>query len=314
MKKDTYKEEEALSSILNEVRISDSFFVKSECFSPWGFENKASNEAIFHFVIKGEVEIKSFNGELIKLEEGDLILAPHGEGHYLQSNEGVNMQKFEDIILDKTTSKTPLLRLGENGDKSVLLCGGMKFSPSWHPLFKSLPTFVCLKRKDQVCTQWLDTLIKLMSMEVELDFPGSQAIITRLCESLVIESIRKHMMKDECNNDFSFALQDRYIGQAIVMMHKEPQKIWTVESLARQLDMSRTSFAKKFSSKVGSTPIQYLSFLRMNLAADSLKNGLNSIAQIAQDVGYESVVSFSRAFKKFWGESPGKFKLISQKK
>lgn len=303
----------ALSSILNEIRISDSFYAKSELHGEWGFENPASDDAIFHYVVEGEFELKTFEGEIYNFAKGDLVLATHGKGHFLQSADGVEIQKLEDIDFKKSEHNILEFKKDGSGEKTTLICGGMRLNPSWHPLFKALPTFIYLKRDEQVCTAWVDKLIELMSIEVELNQAGSHTVITRLCEVLVIEAIRKWIAKKDENLGWGVALQDKNIGNALVKMHNKPEIGWTVEQLARESSMSRTSFSDHFSKKVGSSPIQYLNFLRMNLAADDLKKGIKTISEIASGVGYDSVVSFSRAFKKFWGKPPGEYRVIPNK-
>lgn len=300
----------ALSAILNEVRISDSFYAKSEFYGDWGFENPASQGTIFHYVMQGEFELKTYGGEKYKFSQGDLVLTVDGKGHYLQSKEGVEIKQLEDITFDKKDENILTSTCGVGENKTILICGGMKLNPSWHPLFKALPTFIYLKRDEQVCTAWIDKLIELMNLEVTLNQSGSEAIITRLCEVLVIETIRKWLDKEYNKNGWGLAIQDKNIGNALVKMHQKPELSWTVEELARESSMSRTSFADHFSKKVGSTPIQYLNFLRMNIAADDLKKGIKTISEIASSVGYESAVSFNRAFKRFWGKPPGEFRLI----
>lgn len=296
--------ESALSTILKEIRINDSFYVKSELYGEWGFEDPAKSKTVFHYVVEGEFLLRTLDNKIYKFTKGDLVLTVHGQGHYIQSDENVKIKKIEDV---KTTFLEASLAKGK---KTVIICGGMNLEPSWHPFFKALPSFIYSKREEQICTKWLDNLIELMNIEVELNQAGNEAIITRLCEVLVIETIRKWLSKKDESLGLNLALQDKNIGNALVKMHKEPNINWTIEQLAKESNMSRTSFYEHFSMKIGSSPIQYLTFLRMNMAADDLKKGIKTISQIAEDIGYDSAISFNRAFKKFWGNPPGKFKLI----
>ena len=55
---------------------------------------------------------------------------------------------------------------------------------------------------------------------------------------------------------------------------------------------------------VGQPPMQYLTNWRMQLAANLLLTGLDSIAEIAETIGYESEAAFSRAFKRAVGMPP----------
>ena len=76
------------------------------------------------------------------------------------------------------------------------------------------------------------------------------------------------------------------------------------EQLAREVGLSRSSFAERFMHFVGQPPMHYLTHWRMQMAAGLLSSGAASVATIAEDVGYESEAAFSRAFKKLVGAPP----------
>jgi AraC-like DNA-binding protein len=100
-------------------------------------------------------------------------------------------------------------------------------------------------------------------------------------------------------------LRDPQIGRALSMLHARPTEAWTAEGLALEIGMSRSSFADRFSSVVGQPPMQYLALWRMHIAAQSLREGHRSVAQVGASIGYDSEAAFSRAFKRQFGESPG---------
>ncbi len=51
--------------------------------------------------------------------------------------------------------------------------------------------------------------------------------------------------------------------------------------------------------------MRYLAMWRMQVAAQRLREGHRSVAQVAFDVGYESEAAFNRAFKREFGTGPG---------
>jgi AraC-like DNA-binding protein len=83
-----------------------------------------------------------------------------------------------------------------------------------------------------------------------------------------------------------------------------PRGDWTTEDLADQVHLSRSAFADRFTSLLGQPPMRYLTVWRMQLAAQRLREGRLSIAQIAYDCGYESEATFTRAFKREFGAPP----------
>ena len=91
-------------------------------------------------------------------------------------------------------------------------------------------------------------------------------------------------------------------------MHADPARRWTADDLAREAGSSRTVLAERFNALLGRPPIDYVTSWRIQLAADRLRNGSDSIAGIAADVGYESEAAFNRAFKRVTGMTPGRWR------
>src|SRR5262249_57818387 len=91
---------------------------------------------------------------------------------------------------------------------------------------------------------------------------------------------------------------------ALTRLHAQAAHPWTLEELAREVGLSRSSLADRFLHLVGHPPMQYLAQWRMQVAAGLLTNGGTSLAEIAAQVGYASEAAFSRAFKKIVGEPP----------
>jgi AraC-like DNA-binding protein len=82
-----------------------------------------------------------------------------------------------------------------------------------------------------------------------------------------------------------------------------------VEALASLAGMSRSKFSEHFSRLLGLSPARYLLQWRMRLAASWLRSNVMTVSQAAVELGYESEASFSRAFKRFMGRSPGSLRL-----
>ncbi|WP_129955370.1 helix-turn-helix transcriptional regulator [Rahnella sp. PD4] len=90
-------------------------------------------------------------------------------------------------------------------------------------------------------------------------------------------------------------------------MHEAPDAKWTLQKLAGQAAMSRTTFALRFKEFVGLSPMDYLTRWRMTLAADRLRHSRDSVAEIGRAVGYESEKSFSTAFKRVMNCPPRQY-------
>jgi AraC-like DNA-binding protein len=104
------------------------------------------------------------------------------------------------------------------------------------------------------------------------------------------------------------ALREPFVGRALTALHRSPARAWTLELLAHEVGLSRSALVERFTEFVGHPPMQYLSNWRMQLAANHLLAGTDSVAEIADRVGYESDAAFSRAFKKAVGKAPSEWR------
>ena len=145
-----------------------------------------------------------------------------------------------------------------------------------------------------------------MAAEAKALRPGGETVITRLADIMVIQAIRSWIEEDPTAQiGWLGALQDKHIGNAILAIQKEPERPWSVATLAQEVAMSRSAFAARFKELVEESPMQYVTRWRMNVALTWLKEGDVSLSELAERLGYQSEAAFSRAFKRAMGISPG---------
>jgi AraC-like DNA-binding protein len=104
------------------------------------------------------------------------------------------------------------------------------------------------------------------------------------------------------------ALADPAVGAVLARMHEDPARPWTVATLAAEAGLSRAAFARRFSVLLGEPPIAYLTRWRMTRAQTMLRAGNAPLSAVAREVGYESPFAFAKAFKRFTGQSPGRYR------
>ncbi len=131
-------------------------------------------------------------------------------------------------------------------------------------------------------------------------------MLARLSELLFVEILRGYLeaLPEDAPGWLS-GLRDRHVGAALRLIHGRPHEPWTLESLAREVGLSRSVFAERFTHYVHMAPMHYLGRWRLQLAARLLERPGINIARVAQEVGYESEAAFNRAFKKLTGHPPG---------
>jgi transcriptional regulator GlxA family with amidase domain len=131
-------------------------------------------------------------------------------------------------------------------------------------------------------------------------------MLAKLAELMFVEALRGHL--DELPpgaRSWIAGLRDPQVGAALRLMHGHPAAPWTLDRLAREVAMSRSSFADRFTAYVGQPPMQYLARWRLQLAARMLTASAVGVGQAASAVGYRSEAAFSRAFKREVGDAPG---------
>jgi AraC-like DNA-binding protein len=150
--------------------------------------------------------------------------------------------------------------------------------------------------------------IERMRQELRNPQPGGTLLLRQLALMMLVQALRLHLADGPSGAvGWLFALSDKRLSAALTAMHAAPARRWSLASLAQAAGMSRTSFAVQFKATVGESPIDYLTRWRMLRAGDRLENSNDSIADIAQSLGYSSGAAFSSAFKRVMGCSPRQY-------
>jgi AraC-like DNA-binding protein len=188
-----------------------------------------------------------------------------------------------------------------------MVCGVVRFEePAAQQLIKLLPKLIRVEASNSPEMEWIQTTLRLMGAEARDVRPGGETVTTRLADILVIQAIRSWIAQDPAaQTGWLGALQDKQIGPAISLIHRDPGRQWTLASLADEVAMSRSAFAARFTELVGEPAMQYVTRWRMNVALTRLKEEDARLGELAGTLGYQSEAAFSRAFKRFIGVSPG---------
>jgi AraC-like DNA-binding protein len=169
-----------------------------------------------------------------------------------------------------------------------------------------LPSVIAVDAWSSPEVEWIQSTLRLMAIEARERRPGGETVITRLADILVIQAIRSWIASDPvAQTGWLGALQDKQIGHAIALVHREPARPWTIESLAIEVAMSRSALAARFTELVGEPAMHYVARWRMHVDLTWLKEEDTAVSEMASRLGYESEAAFSRAFKRFLGFSPG---------
>jgi AraC-like DNA-binding protein len=297
-----------LGEALHFLRMSGVMYCRSEFTAPWALALPAFEDCLmFHAVTSGRCRLEVEGCDDHVLQPGDFALVTHGAGHRLASESGVPAAKLFDLPREQVSDRYEILRHGGGGAPTTVICGAVRFDhPAAHRLIQLLPKVIGVEAWSPPESEWIQSGLRLMAVEARELRPGGETVITRVADILVIQAIRAWIARDPAaQTGWLGALQDKQIGRAIALIHRDPARAWTVASLADEAAMSRSAFAARFTELVGEPAMHYVARWRMHVALTWLKEGDSPLSEMASRLGYESEAAFSRAFKRFLGVPPG---------
>jgi AraC-like DNA-binding protein len=308
---DPWAPTDPLGEALHFLRMDGAFYCRSELTAPWGMTMMPMPGYIwFHAIPSGRFWLEAGGDEPTLLQAGDLGLVPHGEGHVLRSEPGVDAPGVLDLEREQISDRYEILRHGGGGAPTTLVCGAVRFDhPAARNLVEILPPVLHVEASSSPELEWMQSTLRLMGAEAKELRPGGEAIITRLGDILVVQAIRSWIETDPASQSgWLGALRDRQIGRALSLIHRDPARDWTVAALADELAMSRSAFAARFTELVDEPAMQYVTRWRMQVAVSALREEGATVAELAGRLGYRSEAAFARAFKRVIGLPPGAIK------
>jgi AraC-like DNA-binding protein len=307
---------DALSGVLDAVRLTGAIFFDIRASEPWVAETPPGEAIVgamfpgsehmvsYHVITHGQCWAAVPGEEPMLLAAGDVIVLPHGHTHVLASAPGLRRSPDMSLYRWPADGQLPIsISVGESENEAArFVCGflGCDTRP-YNPLLAALPRVIRIS--DQAGS--LAAYVELALAESKEGRLGGGSVLNRLSELMFIEVIRRYLETIPADRaDWLAGLRDPFVGRALTALHRSPERDWTLESLAREAALSRSALAERFTRYVGMPPMQYLTNWRMQLAAKHLLTGVESVAAIANRIGYDSEAAFSRAFKKLVGAPP----------
>jgi AraC-like DNA-binding protein len=310
---------DALSDILRVVRFTGGLFLEARFHGPWCVRSQVEAEDLaagmdasgcmvaFHYVFEGEMEVGIDKEKPLRATPGSLILIANNDAHLLGSDVTLPPREAGPLVRKAGEKALARIDFGNEADPGChFVCGFLSSTVRQHPLLGSLPRILVTDLVGRHSLQWAESSFRYAARECADGRPGSQDLIARLSELLFVEAVREYMdTLSEGATGWLAALRDPALARAMDAMHANPAHPWTADALANVACLSRSAFADRFVNTVGVPPIGYLTRWRMLLAGQRLRESSDTIAQIAEAVGYESESTFSRAFSREMGVAPG---------
>ena len=300
-----------LTDMLRGLRLDGVDYGRCELGEPWAVFFPAQEAARFHFIGRLGCWLFSPSRQWLELKAGDALLLPRGAEHILASAPGIPAVPIESYSVEPLQDNVYAVSNGGQGAKTLLFCGSMRFNLGGsHPVLAMMPDL--MRARDLMADEpGIPHLLQAMASEVTGNRAGSGGMLARLADVLAASIIRSWVENGGGATGWTAAIRDRDIGRVLAAIHRQPERNWTVDALAREMGASRSAFAERFTSIVGETPARYVARLRMHLARQWLVEDRMRVSVVAARLGYESEASFSRAFKRIVGTAPSHLRTVS---
>jgi AraC-like DNA-binding protein len=246
----------------------------------------------------------------VALSTGDLVILPRGHAHQLRDNLNRPVRALEEILASQAAPDKWHMYYGGGGARTELLCGGFVIEDrDALPALAALPPIIYVQSQRGRPPEWLEAVLKLLRQELTSRHLGSEAVVTKLTDLLLAEAIRRYRPGlDGVHLLGAATLRDERIASALRLMHEQPQYAWTAVELAERVNMSRSGFSTRFRLITGQPPMRYMTRYRLTRVANRLRTSGESLVDMALQHGYASDVGLSKAFKRYFGMSPGAYR------
>ncbi|QTK81661.1 AraC family transcriptional regulator [Agrobacterium tumefaciens] len=264
----------------------------------WLVERTELGSPFYCAVVEGRCLMTFAGHEPMVLTAGDFVLVPKIFSFTMSSMEppprGALAQRLE--------TSPGVFRLGDPEARSEVkaLVGHCAFGSDDKALLVSLlPEVIHVHGEER-----LMALVLMINEETRADRVAREMVLHRLLEVLFIDALRS-AASAKAPPGLLRGMADP-LAPTLRRIHQDPGRSMTVETLAREAAMSRSTFFDRFRKEVGVAPMEYATGWRMALAKEFLRKDM-PMADIAQRVGYGSTSAFSVAFNRHVGMPPGAY-------
>jgi AraC family transcriptional regulator, alkane utilization regulator len=298
---------DALSEVLRLAKFTAGVTLDATARAPWCVSVPSSPAiARAHVVLDGGCIVKAGSGEEVALKAGEIAFIPRGDAHLVGSSLEADATSLASLVKTPVAGEIMPSSLGGEGTATRWIA--LSASCERHlaePLLSALPTVMKVDMGNAAALEWLTDALGLTLSASAAPPVGATAERARLAELVIIEAIGRHVNGlPRGGKGWLAGLNDRYVGRALALVHGRPAEPWTVERLGRQVGLSRSALAERFSEVMGEPIFAFLTRWRLHLAAEFLLTTSRPVERIAREAGYESAGAFSVAFKRVFGKPP----------
>lgn len=294
-----------LSDILTMFTVQRVATIRFESAGPYALRFAGYDHIKFGAILSGSLQLWVEGNPIpVELGPGDCYLLTDGLP-YRTSNSDEATEIDGNVYFAGARGEDGTIRLGEGPVDKVVIGGRFVFDEEGAAWLRSaLPQIIHIKASSPAAGPLRRTL-ELLGLEAGGGAPGENIIVDRLADILLIQALRAYLAENGPGQvSWLAGLADPKLARAMRSFHNDVAADWSVASMASAAGMSRSSFAEKFKSVVGVSPLDYVTRWRMQRVRRALIETDLAFATIAEDNGYRSRTSCSQTFKRMFGHPP----------
>ena len=307
-----------LAGLLDGPHARDAFLLRIVMRRPWSILVQDEAPLALVAVVRGRAWLVPEDGDPVSLRPGDVAVArgptPYRFGDDPASDTQVIVHPGERCTTVGGVELVDTLALGVrtwgtdlDGPDDLLVGTYTLEGDVSRRLLHALPPLVIVRGAELG-----SPIVDVLRAEMAKDHPGQEAVLDRLLDVLLIATLRTWLDRPEAEAPAWYrAHGDPIVGRALRLMYHHPAERWTVASLAAESGVSPAALARRFTDLVGEPPMAFLTEWRLSLAADLLRDPDQTLAAVAQRVGYSGAFALSTAFKRSRGISPREHRLAA---
>lgn len=301
---------DVLTDLISRARAHGAVFADTTVHgTAWGISFRPTGDLGLHYLLAGEAYLRS-EGHDHRLAEGDLAIVRQASPLSLAGSPTATTIDLDRFVGTPGVQRGPRTFVEDGaGSATRFVCGSYTFRGDLcTELLAQLPAVIVLRPEPGTI---LASTLTLLTTEIGTERPGQQVVLDRLLDVALVAALREqfHATTSPC---WYAAVADPVAGAALRRIHDDPAAAHTLRSLATAAHVSRTTLAQRFADLVGLPPLTYVTRWRLALAREQLRDTDASLDAIARTVGYGSGYALAAAFKREYGQPPGRWRRTDQ--
>jgi hypothetical protein len=221
-----------LSDVLSLLRVESTRSTRLEARGPWALSFPAHHHIVFGAVLEGGMILTLSDGaEPVTLAAGDCYLLTRGRPYRMGNGARVRAESGR-AVFEQRLGDDGVVRYGEGPLGLVWAGGSFRLeAESGDFLLNFLPPIIHLP-SGTIDGSPLRAAYGLIRAETADRKPGASAIAGSIANIFVVQMLRAFLERSDRPSGWLGAMSDQRIGRALIAIHRDYARPWTVEQLA----------------------------------------------------------------------------------